>query len=95
MIEMTQTVFLRFWWVVIFSLSCFAALEQGTKKITMAYTLLDEQLTLLENEKKQALLIQENLLLQIASQTDPAWVELLLIKGLGVVPEGQTKVFFK
>lgn len=95
MIEMAQFLLFRFWWVIVFSLACFGALEQGSKNINAAYALLDAQLKELENEKQHALLIQENLQLQIASQTDPAWVELLLIKGLGVVPEGQLKVFFE
>lgn len=95
MMETAQILLFRFWWVILFSLACFAALEQGSKKIKATYALLDEKFTQLENEKRQALIIQENLQLQIASQTDPAWVELLLIKGLGVVPEGQIKVFFE
>ena len=38
---------------------------------------------------------QEELRLQIASQSDPAWVELLIKKQLGMVPSGQTKVYFE
>jgi len=34
------------------------------------------------------------LLEEIASQEDPAWIERVLIRRLGVVPEGQTKVVF-
>lgn len=33
-------------------------------------------------------------MLEINSQSDPAWVELMLMKNLGLVPEGQIKVFF-
>ena len=36
-----------------------------------------------------------NLELQIASQNDPAWIEMVLIRELGVVPEGFLKVHFK
>ena len=37
---------------------------------------------------------KEDLKLQINSQKDPAWIELTLMKGLGLVPEGQLKVYF-
>lgn len=38
---------------------------------------------------------QQELILQIESQTDPAWVEMVLKRNLGLVPEGQVKVYFK
>lgn len=37
---------------------------------------------------------REDLLMQIESQSDPAWIELLIKKHLGMVPYGQTKVYF-
>ena len=45
-------------------------------------------------KKKLALEKQKGLLRQINSQNDPAWIELMLMKEMGLVPEGQTKVFF-
>jgi hypothetical protein len=38
---------------------------------------------------------QEELLQQIESQSDPAWIELVLLREVGVVPEGFLKVHFK
>ncbi|MDE3047241.1 MAG: hypothetical protein KGI83_02705 [Verrucomicrobiota bacterium] len=49
----------------------------------------------MENEKAQVLQIKEDLQLRIASQNDPAWIEMVLIRELGVVPEGFLKVHFK
>ncbi len=86
---------IRFWWVIAFCLLCSILYEQGYNKIETDYSKLKEQHNKLEAEKEKSLALQENLLLQLESQSDPAWVELLLMKGLGVVPEGQTKVFFK
>lgn len=43
----------------------------------------------IKSEKHQALLIQ-----QINSQSDPAWIELVLKRELGLIPEGQKKVVF-
>jgi hypothetical protein len=58
------------------------------------YRGLQERLNELENEKRLALDLRENLLYQINSQSDHDWIELTLMKGLGLVPEDQTKVFF-
>jgi cell division protein FtsL len=55
---------------------------------------LDTQLKALKTEKLRLQQTQEDLSLQIASQSDPAWIELILKKRLGLVPEGQTKVYF-
>jgi len=33
--------------------------------------------------------------LRLASQSDPAWIEMILMRDLGVVPEGFLKVHFK
>lgn len=50
---------------------------------------------ILEKEKLLVLEEQKELCLQIQSQNDPAWIELILKKNLGMVPEGQVKVYFE
>lgn len=57
--------------------------------------LLKKRLSNLHTEKSIALEEKEDLLLQIGSQSDPAWIQMTLMKGLGLVPEGQQKVYFK
>ena len=49
----------------------------------------------MEKEKILALQEKEDLALQIASQNDPGWIELVLMRDLGLVPEGWLKVHFK
>jgi hypothetical protein len=49
---------------------------------------------LIHEQKNQALLLREYLLLEINSQSDPEWIELALMHGLGLVPEGQIKAYF-
>lgn len=49
----------------------------------------------LQNKKQAAEEQREELLARLNSQNDPAWVEMLLMRKLGVVPEGQVKVYFK
>ncbi|MCE5317249.1 MAG: hypothetical protein LLG04_07790 [Parachlamydia sp.] len=85
----------RFWWTILFMLACYLAYEQGMRTWSKEYAMLRKHYLELDDDKQKLLSIQEDLLLQINSQSDPAWVELILIKGLGLVPEGQTKVYFE
>lgn len=87
--------FFQTWWIVLFALACYFAYEHGMRNREMEYAHLKNRYLELGQERQQLLSIQEDLLLQINSQSDPAWVELILIKGLGLVPEGQTKVYFE
>lgn len=58
------------------------------------YRELNFKLEKLMIEKTQAQEAHEELLRHLNSQSDPAFIELTLMKVLGVVPEGQTKYFF-
>jgi hypothetical protein len=47
-------------------------------------------------DKKQfAISKKEDLELRFAAQSDPAWIEMILMKELGVVPENKIKIHFK
>ena len=46
-------------------------------------------------QKENAIYNKEDLTLKISSQSDPSWIEQVLMKELGVVPENQIKVHFK
>lgn len=89
-----ERLFFKYWWVVLFCLLCAIFYEQQRKKIDLEYSKLHQQLVKLQNIKLEKLKVQEDLLLKVNSQSDPNFVELLLMKELGVVPEGQTKIFF-
>lgn len=89
-----QCIFIQSWWVIAFILICAIIYEHGLKKRDTLYQQLTEQWLSLQKEKQEALHHQQNLQLQINSQSDLAWVELTLMKGLGLVPEGQQKVYF-
>lgn len=58
------------------------------------YEEMSLKLRQLEQEKQEALAARDELLLQIQSQSDPAWVEMVLKQNLGMVGEGQVKVYF-
>ena len=46
-------------------------------------------------KNRNAALREEDLQMRIASQNDPAWIEMVLMREIGVVPEGWIKVHFK
>lgn len=82
------------WWVMAFIALCaFVYFHSVSKKKEVIGT-LDKHLAALNREKTSLLSEKEDLLLQIGSQSDPAWIRLTLMKGLGLVPEGQIKVYF-
>lgn len=85
---------MRSWWVVLIVIVCYATYEQAIKHADAEYTNLHQQLTALQREREQLLDMQSDLQWQVNSQSDPVWVELTLMKGLGLAPEGHTKVFF-
>ena len=87
-------VLFRSWWVILFILGCYYSYEQGLQKKDRDFGKLQIQYTDLQKKKKMLLAQQEDLNRQINSQSDPAWVELALMKGLGLAPEGQIKVLF-
>ncbi len=82
------------WWVVLFISICSIVYSHASHKKNEVLTSLDERLNTLTTEKDILLQEKEDLLLQVNSQSDPAWIQLTLMKGLGLVPEGQLKVYF-
>lgn len=82
------------WWVILFIIGCYLCYEHGLKKRNSEFAKLHQQFLDLKKEKEIVSALQENLLMQINSQSDPEWIELVLMKGLGLTPEGQTKVLF-
>jgi hypothetical protein len=86
---------LKSWWVILFFLLAFFLFDQAMQKRSAEEKKLAEKLTRLQEEAKSSLLEREELKLELASQEDPAWIELVLIEKLGLVPEGQTKIYFK
>lgn len=83
------------WWVGIFCLfTCMLYLQTSRNKIEEIEK-LKTNLEVLKVEKREAQKIYSQLKEQIGSQNDPYFVEMVLIKKLGVVPEGGMRVQFK
>lgn len=89
-----EEVILKSWWMILFCLLCTFAYDRAIHFKTIEEKKLHNRLLTLSHEKEQALAKQEDLKLEIASQEDEAFIELTLMRRLGLVPEGQTKVYF-
>jgi hypothetical protein len=85
----------RYWWVVVFCTVTSLVYFHALKEKKSAVRNLGFRLEKMEQEKWFAFQKREDLQLRIASQNDPAWIEMILMRDLGVVPEGFLKVHFK
>ncbi len=89
-----EVVFIRFWWVFLFFLLSFIGYDQAILKKNKDIHTFKTKLTALEKIKQQKKAENENLNQIINSENDPAWIEQVLMRDLGVVPEGKLKVHF-
>lgn len=88
-------VLIRYWWVLIVLLISFAYYYKNIRPKEVEIRSLKYRVQELKKEKEIAENQKEELLLRIQSQNDPAWIEMVLMKELGVVPEGYIKVHFQ
>lgn len=93
--RLIQHLFSRFWWTILVLLFCYGFYLHGMHKKKVLYAELKERTLLLEHQLLASIEKRDDLLLQIESQSDPAWVEMLIKKQLGMVPSGQTKIYFE
>ncbi len=82
-------------WMLACLLCTYALFARAVSKKEETIQELKTRQSALEEQKRSACEQQEELKMQVASQEDPAWVEMTLMKGLGLVPEGQRKVYFE
>jgi hypothetical protein len=89
------SVFKQWWWVAFFSISStlLYTVAYGEKK--QIYSELACKLGEMRHEKGLLEEMKNDYLLKIASQEDPAWIEMMLMRDLGVVPDGWLKVHFQ
>jgi len=84
----------QWWWVLCF---CFISVSLYLHFVQEKNVQSQEVASRLEKilkEKRVAQIEQESLRLQIESQNDPSWIEMILMRDLGVVPDGWLKVHF-
>ena len=85
----------QYWWVFAFCILATAIYVPSIRSRKLALSELQFRFSELEKETLLAVQNRECLEQQIASQTDPAWVEMVLLRELGVVPDGFLKVHFR
>ena len=85
----------KWWWAVAFCLLVGVIYAQGIRNRNEGLREVTARLAAIEQEYHLALAEKDNLSLRLASQSDPAWIELVLLRQMGVVPEGFLKVHFK
>ncbi len=84
----------RWWWTISFSFLTVGVCLQAIQKKQNSISEYDFLLGEMEKEKVRLVSEKEDLHLKLASQSDPAWIEMVLMRDLGVVPEGWLKVHF-
>lgn len=89
-----EEVILKSWWAILFFLITLFAFDQASASRMREERLLRNKVASLIQKKEEAIELQEELELKIASQDDSSWIELTLMKELGLVPEGNTKILF-
>ncbi|MBS0625033.1 MAG: hypothetical protein JSS32_03185 [Verrucomicrobia bacterium] len=85
----------RSWWVVAFSAVVGLIYMHALKDRNAALAEISFRFQEMEKERFMVLQEKEDLQLRIASQNDPAWIEMVLMREIGVVPEGWIKVHFQ
>lgn len=85
----------NWWWVAAFCTFSVFAYSQASAGKKRAIAELSSRIEEISAEKIASKQLKEELLLAVSSQEDPAWIEMVLMRDLGVVPEGWLKVHFK
>lgn len=87
-------VVVKSWWTILFFLVIFFVYDRGVHYRNLEVEKLTKKLEDLNSTKLAALQLKKELQQQIDSQRDPAWIELVLMRALGLVPEGEKKILF-
>lgn len=89
-----KKVLIKSWWTLLFMFICFIFYNRALCYKQEEQRKLTNKLTAIEAATKLELVKQEDLKLQIVSQEDPDFIELTLIRRLGLIPKGTTKIHF-
>ena len=83
------------WLLALFVLTAFCLYERGAHTLSCQMLKLQQTQEILERKIAGVEATKETLQREINSQSDPAWIELSLMKGLGLVPDGYTKIYIR
>jgi hypothetical protein len=79
---------------ILFLGGCLAAYLPARENRQSAISDAEFRLSETEKEIRGALAERDELISRLQSQDDPAWIEIVLMRDLGVVPDGWIKVHF-
>ncbi|MFN0065474.1 MAG: hypothetical protein ACKVOH_04475 [Chlamydiales bacterium] len=82
------------WWVILFFMFSYFFYDQAAHRRNREERRLRSKLEELIAQKEIETTKLEELELKLASREDKAWIEMVLLRKLGLVPEGQTKIHF-
>lgn len=85
-------IFFRSSWVIFYALLALSLYEKEMKSFNSTYDSLAKEYENYQNDLILAKDSNEELKREIGSFFDPNWLELILMKNLGVVPEGYEKI---
>jgi hypothetical protein len=88
-------IILRSWWVILFALLCYGAFEAASARQNREIYRLQRLLAECRQRQRYLLLQKRDLQQTLKSTDDPAWVERVLMRELGVAPQDYRKVYFK
>lgn len=83
------------WFTLFFTILCLGVYEWGVFRKEKLRRYLENKIVTLHGEREREKKLNFQLEEQLKAQSDPAWVELLLRKKLGVVKVGEKKIVFK
>lgn len=90
-----EEVVLKSWWVILFVFLAVFAYEQASLDREKEKKTLLLEVQNLQESIKAAEIREKELELQAKSQEESQWIEMVLMKGLGLVPEGAIKIHFQ
>ncbi len=85
----------KWWWCLLCCFLISLAYLHAIKRKQAALEEISFRFRETEQQLSLAMLEKEDLELRLASQSDPAWIEMVLMREIGVVPEGWMKVHFQ
>jgi len=94
MLQWIEKVIYRYWWFLLILFSLFVLYRVAIKKKEDEIASLAKRIQELQAIKENKAEEKEDLLLRIEAQNDSAWIEQVLKKEIGVVPDGQRKIHF-
>lgn len=83
---------IRSWWVILFITICSFIYDKASHKQFIEIQKLQQKVNYFNDEVQKNFEKQKQLELYIKNQQDPELIELVLMKKLGLVPKGYTKI---